>query len=142
MQEQIIIFLYSGGYKAVSSMKGSSILVVEDDGIIALRSQELLTKNGYSVPCPFSSGEDLLEYLARAPMPDLILMDIGLMGALNGIETAREVRRRYHIPVIFLTAYSNEQRVADAREISPYGYIIKPFVEHDLLKSIEKVLAE
>ncbi len=121
-------------------MDRPSILVVEDDGIIALRSQELLTKHGYNVPCPLASGEDAIEYLSTGPHPDLILMDIGLMGQMDGIATARAIRQKHDIPVIFLTAYSNENRMAEARQISPYGYVIKPFVEPELLSTIRKVI--
>jgi CheY-like chemotaxis protein len=123
-------------------MNDASILVVEDDGLIALRSQELLTKSGYIVPDLFASGEEVLEYLESAVLPDLILMDIGLSGVLNGIETARKVREKYDIPVIFLSAYSNDQRIADAKDVSPYGYIIKPFVEHQLLGCIRNALSQ
>lgn len=121
-------------------MKDASILVVEDDGIIALRSMELLSRQGYDVPSPLASGEETLDYLETSPRPDLILMDIGLMGRMDGIETARQVRSRYGIPVIFLSAYSNEQRIAEAKEISPYGYLIKPFVEQQLLAVVRDAL--
>jgi two-component system, response regulator PdtaR len=122
-------------------MNDASILVVEDDGLIALRSQELLTKSGYTVSDLFASGEEVLEYLESAILPDLILMDIGLAGTMNGIETARMVREKYDIPIIFLSAYSNDQRIAEAKDVSPYGYIIKPFVEHQLLGCIHDALA-
>jgi len=121
-------------------MERPQILVVEDDGIIALRSQELLIKSGYSVPCPLSTGEDALEYLRTEKKPDLILMDIGLMGELDGIATARKIREEYDIPIIFLSAYSNETRIAEAKKVYPCGYIIKPFVENELLSLIRKVL--
>ena len=121
-------------------MNDASILVVEDDGLIALRSQELLTKSGYTVADLFASGEEVLEYLECSILPDLILMDIGLSGTLNGIETARKVREKYDIPVIFLSAYSNDQRIAEAKDVSPYGYIIKPFVEPQLLGTIQDAL--
>ena len=121
-------------------MEQPQILVVEDDGIIALRSQELLSRSGYSVPCPLATGEDALEYIQNGKKPDLILMDIGLMGELDGIATARKVREKYDIPVIFLSAYSNESRIAEAKEVSPCGYIIKPFVENELLSLIQRAL--
>ena len=121
-------------------MNDASILVVEDDGLIALRSQELLTKSGFTVSDLFASGEEVLEYLESAILPDLILMDIGLAGTMNGIQTARMVREKYDIPVIFLSAYSNDQRIAEAKDVSPYGYIIKPFVENQLLGCIREAL--
>ncbi len=122
-------------------MKDASILIVEDDGIIALRSMELLAKHGYHLPCPLASGEDTLEYLETSPRPDLILMDIGLMGRMDGIETARRIRSRYDIPVIFITAYSTDTRMGEAKELSPAGYLIKPFVEQQLLAIVRNILA-
>ena len=123
-------------------MTKPSILVVEDDGLIALRSHELLTKQGYSVPEMFASGEDLLDHLDCSGPPDLILMDIGLDGKIDGIETARRVRERYNVPVIFLTSYSDDQRIARAKEVSPHGYIIKPFVERQLMEKIGAALEQ
>jgi two-component system, response regulator PdtaR len=113
-----------------------SILVVEDDAIIALNSYELLTKSGFTVPKIFASGEELLLHLDRSGPPDLILMDIGLAGKLDGIETARRVKKQYDIPVIFLTAYSDDKRIAEAWEISPNGYIVKPFIERQFIDVI------
>jgi len=67
-------------------------------------------------------------------------MDITLDGYLDGIETAREIRTRYAIPVIFLTAHSNSQIMSRAKEVSPCGYIVKPVMEKDLLEHIERAL--
>jgi CheY-like chemotaxis protein len=119
-----------------------SIFVVEDDALIALRNYELLTKSGYEVPQIFASGEDLLDHLERSEPPDLILMDIGLNGKIDGIETARRVRQRHNVPVIFLTAYIDEQRMMRAKEISPYGYIVKPVVERQLMEMIGVALRQ
>lgn len=123
-------------------MTNQSIFVVEDDALIALRNYELLTKSGYKVPEMFASGEDLLDYLEGSGVPDLILMDIGLSGKIDGIETARRVRERYNIPVIFLTAYIDDQRMVRAKEISPYGYIVKPVFERQLMEMIGAALRE
>ena len=90
----------------------------------------------------FASGEDLLDHLEMSDPPDLILMDIGLSGKIDGIETARRVRQRYNIPVIFLTAYIDEQRMIRAKEISPYGYIVKPVVERELIEMIGAALRQ
>jgi two-component system, cell cycle sensor histidine kinase and response regulator CckA len=119
-----------------------SILVAEDDAIIALRNYELLTRAGYMVPEMFASGEDLLDYLEGAELPDLILMDIGLNGEIDGIETARRVREQHDIPVIFVSSYVDEGRMTQDREISPYGYIVKPIVERQLMAMIGNALGQ
>jgi CheY-like chemotaxis protein len=120
-------------------MKGQ-ILVVEDEGLIALHYTEMLGHAGFEVPAPLPSGEAVLEYLAGAPHPDLILMDIGLAGSLNGIETARRVRRDRDIPVIFLTAYSDGSRLREMAEVSPCRHLVKPFTEQELVSAIQEVL--
>ena len=78
-------------------MTGQSILIVEDDGVIALRMQEMLTKSGYIVADPVAFGEDALEQIAEKH-PDLVLMDIELMGEIDGIETTRLIQERFEIP--------------------------------------------
>ena len=83
-------------------MTGETILVVEDDGLIALHLVELLEKAGYRVIDPACSGERALRTLERSPQPDLILMDIGLAGSLDGIETALQIRQKFLIPLIFV----------------------------------------
>jgi CheY-like chemotaxis protein len=123
-------------------MTEKTILIVEDEGLIALHLVELLTNAGYSVQDPVPSGEDALRQMERDPRPDLILMDITLDGPLDGIETARRVRERYPIPVIFLTAHSNDHITTRAKEVSPYGYIIKPVFEKDLLAHVEAALQQ
>lgn len=121
------------------TMTGESILIVEDDGVIALRIHELLTKAGYQVSDPVAFGEDAIELIARAP-PDLVLMDIELMGYIDGIETARQIRQRSDIPVIYLTAYADDRRLAQVKETAPYGYIVKPFMDRELLATIDMAL--
>jgi len=114
----------------------ASILIVEDEGLIALHITEILSNAGYSVGDPIPSGEEAIEYLAAFPAPDLILMDIGLAGSLTGIETARQIRARADIPVVFLTAYSDQARIREAEEVSPYGRLMKPFTDRDLLAAV------
>ncbi|WML68210.1 MAG: Protein-glutamate methylesterase/protein-glutamine glutaminase [Methanoregula sp. SKADARSKE-2] len=120
-------------------MTNESILIVEDDGVIALRMQELLIKTGYHAPDPVAFGEDALEQIARS-RPDLVLMDIELMGEIDGIETARLIQERFDIPVIYLTAYVDDHRLAKAKETTPYGYIVKPFMDRELMATIEMAL--
>ena len=114
------------------------ILIVEDEGLIALHLMEILTNAGYRVLEPVASGEEALRHLEERPPPDLILMDITLDGSLDGIETTRQIRKRHAIPVIFLTAHSNSQIISRAKEVSPCGYIVKPVMEKDLLEHVER----
>jgi|GEM_PF-738238 len=120
-------------------MTGESILIVEDDGVIALRMQEMLIKSGYRAPDPVAFGEDALEQIAGS-RPSLVLMDIELMGEIDGIETARLIQERFDIPVIYLTAYVDDHRLAKAKETTPYGYIVKPFMDRELLATIEMAI--
>jgi CheY-like chemotaxis protein len=121
-------------------MTAKSILIVEDEGLIALHLMEILTNAGYRILEPIASGEEALRHLEERSPPDLILMDITLDGSLDGIETARQIRKRYAIPVIFLTAHSNSLITARAKEVSPCGYIVKPVMEKDLLEHVERAL--
>jgi len=117
------------------------IQIVEDEGLIALHLTQMLKKAGYSVTDPFYSGEMALQALEKSPTPDLILMDIGLAGSLDGIETAKKIRHQYTIPIIFLTAYSDRSRIEQAKEISSsFAYLIKPVSNEDLLAAIRDAL--
>lgn len=124
----------------VFALKNPSILVVEDDGIIALSLLELLQKSGYDVPDPVASGEEVLEYLRKFPCPDLILMDITFAGGIDGIETARQIRQTSDIPVIFISAHSDGERRIRASKITHTGFIVKPFASRDVLSRIEELL--
>ena len=120
-------------------MAKTSILVVEDESIVAKDIQQSLKKLGYSVPSVENSGEDAID-AAGQHKPDLILMDIMLKGEISGIEAAQQIKNRYQIPVIFLTANADESTLSKAKVTEPYGYIIKPFKEIDLHTSIEMAL--
>ena len=122
-------------------MSGETILIVEDEGLIALHLTELLEKAGYRTTGPAYSGEMVLRDFEKSPLPDLILMDIALAGRLDGIQTARRIRERYPIPVIFLTAYSSQSRIDEAKEVSPFGYLMKPVMEDELFSAIDRALA-
>jgi DNA-binding response OmpR family regulator len=121
-------------------MTGEAVLIVEDEGIIALHLTELLEKAGYKIIGPEYSGETVVRMIETSP-PDLILMDVGLAGTIDGIETARQVRQRLPVPVIFLTAYFSERIRDRMREIAPEGYLTKPVMEAELLETIRKALA-
>jgi len=116
------------------------IMILEDEGLIALHIEEVLVHAGFEVVDIFPCGEDALAYLATSLAPDVILMDIGLAGTLNGIETARHIRDTADIPVIFLTAYNDQSHLAEAAEISPDGYLTKPFTPNDLITAVKAAL--
>ena len=122
-------------------MTGESILVVEDEGLIALHLTELLEKAGYRIIGPVYSGEKAVQKAGEPPVPDLILMDIKLAGTMDGIETARLIRQRFQVPVIFLTAYASERNVERIGEVAPEEYFTKPVAESDLLAAISRALA-
>jgi PAS domain S-box-containing protein len=113
-----------------------TVLVVEDDGIIALDIQETLTRLGYRVPVTVDCCEDALAAVDGVK-PDIVLMDIQLHGALDGIATASQIRIRADIPVVYLTSHSDDATLARAKETGPYGYLVKPFNERDLRTAIE-----
>lgn len=120
-------------------MSKTSVLVVEDESIVAKDIQQSLTKLGYNVLGTASTGEKAIA-LATELKPDVVLMDIMLKGNLTGIDAAAEIKKNEGIPVIFLTAYADEGTLAKAKVTEPYGYIIKPFKEIDLHTSIEMAL--
>ena len=120
-------------------MTGESILIVEDEGVIALKLKELLEKNGYRVSGTTAYGEDAVTMAEQNP-PDLICMDIGLMGKIDGIEAAGKIHGNANIPVIYLTSYSDDKRLARAKETAPYSYLVKPFNERELLASVAMAL--
>ncbi|NVO01484.1 MAG: response regulator [Bacteroidetes bacterium] len=115
------------------------ILIVEDESIVAKDIQNSLKKLGYIVPTIVSSGEKAIEEVEQT-RPDLILMDIMLKGEMTGIEAANVIRERFDVPVIFLTAYADDNTLNKAKISEPYGYIIKPFKEKELQTTIEMAI--
>ncbi len=115
------------------------ILVVEDENVVALDIQRDLIGFGYKVPATASSGEEAIEK-AAALRPDLVLMDIRLRGAIDGIEAVEEIRTRFNIPAIYLTAYADPATLGRARITGALGYLIKPFGERELHAAVEVAL--
>ncbi len=120
-------------------MAKTQILVVEDEHIVAKDIQLRLQGLGYHIPAVASSGEEALQK-AEETRPDLVLMDIRLKGTMNGVEAAEEVRRRFNIPVVYLTAYADSHTLHRAKVTEPFGYILKPFEERELYTCIEVAL--
>lgn len=120
-------------------MSKINVLVVEDESIVSKDIQYSLKKLGYNVVGAAATGERAIE-LAGEKNPDIILMDIMLKGNITGIEASAEIKDKYNIPIIFLTAYADENTLSKAKVTEPYAYIIKPFKEIDLHTSIEMAL--
>ena len=114
----------------------TKLLVVEDEGIVAKDIQIRLRNLGYEVVAVASSGEGAIQKAAETH-PDLVLMDIILKGEMDGIEAAEEIISRYDIPVVYLTAHTDEKTLQRAKITEPLGYILKPFGEKDLYGTIE-----
>ncbi len=117
----------------------AKILVTEDEGIVAADIEDRLRSLGYQVTATCSSGAEALQKIAETK-PDLVLMDIMIQGDMDGIETARHVREDFGIPVIFLTAYSDDATFERAKITEPFGYLLKPFEERELRTNIEMAL--
>jgi PAS domain S-box-containing protein len=122
-------------------MNAKKILVVEDEGIVARDIQNRLRHLGYEVPDIAFTGEEAVT-LAEKLNPDLILMDIMLNGEMDGIEAALKIRNRMNVPVIYLTAYSDENTLNRAKATDPYNYILKPFNDDDLRIGIDLAFAK
>jgi len=117
----------------------AKILVVEDDVIVANNLRDRLKGLGHTVCGLASSGEEALEEADRL-RPDLVLMDIKLRGALDGISASQEIRKRFDIPVIYLTGYADDATLQRAKLSEPYGYILKPFEVRETHTTIEMAL--
>ncbi len=120
-------------------MAKARVLVVEDEGIVARDIAMTLKSLGYAVPAITSSGEEAVKQAGEVH-PDLVLMDIRLKGDMDGIQAAEEIRTRFSIPVVYLTAYADNNTLQRAKITEPYGYILKPFQERELYTSIEIAL--
>lgn len=114
-------------------------MVVEDESITAKDIESSLKRLGYRVPHVAHSGEEALEKAASV-RPDLVLMDVRLKGKLDGIQTAEQLRRRFGIPVTYLTAYADDATLARAQAAAPFGYLLKPFNERELHATIQMAL--
>jgi two-component system, cell cycle sensor histidine kinase and response regulator CckA len=120
-------------------MNAASILVVEDESIVAANIEMRLQSLGYRVPAVVDSSHEALEMIS-AKRPDLVLMDIRITGQFDGITTAEMIRTRFAIPVIYLTAYTDDETLQRARHTEPYGYLLKPFDVNELRTAIELAL--
>ncbi len=115
-------------------------MVVEDEGVVSIDIRNMLKKAGYGIAAVAFQGEEAV-HKAEITKPDLVLMDIGLKGEIDGIEAAKKIRELFHIPVVFLTGFADESTIAKAKEVDPSGFIIKPINEEELRRILEQTLS-
>ena len=114
-------------------------MVVEDEAVVSLDIQNTLRNLEYQILCSASSGDEAVTK-AREYVPDVILMDIGIPGTMNGVGAAQVIRDELDIPVIFVTAWADDATLQQVKKVNPYGYIVKPFRDQDLRVAIELAL--
>lgn len=115
------------------------ILLVEDEAILALQIKETLRQMGYAITAICASGDSAIESVT-SDRPDLILLDINIQGEIDGIEVASRIRGRDEIPIIFMTAHSEDSTIMRARTVEPYGYLLKPVNNKELQIAVEVAL--
>jgi two-component system cell cycle sensor histidine kinase/response regulator CckA len=117
------------------------ILVVEDESIVALDIQKILSEMGHEVPSPVVNGKDCIESASQC-CPDLVLMDIRIRGDQDGIATATILRDRFDVPIVYLTAHADDETISRAKITAPFGYLLKPFKSAELKSVIEIALSK
>ena len=115
------------------------VLIVEDEPIVARDLKTLLGQLGY-LPVGHAREGALAIALAGELRPDLVLMDVQLAGAMDGITAAQAIREQFGLPVVFLTAFAEEDTIARAKLAEPFGYILKPFSEQELQTTLQMAL--
>lgn len=116
-------------------MAGEKIVIIEDEGVVALNLQSRLEAANYAVTGVADSAKTAIS-LVETTIPDLVLMDIRLKGNQTGIDLAQEIRDRWDIPIVFLTGYSDADTLRLVQDADPYGYLIKPFDSTELYSTI------
>jgi CheY-like chemotaxis protein len=122
-------------------MSNPTILIVEDEAIISKDIANRLRRLGYAVVGATDTGEKAIE-IARRLRPSLVLMDIRLAGAMDGVIAADTIRKECQLPVVFMTAYSDKATIQRAGQVQAFGYIMKPFDDRELHVQIEMSLSK
>ncbi len=121
-------------------MNDKNIIIVEDKAIIALDIKTYLTRNGYSNTLFFLSGDKAMEYINKNK-PDLALIDVILHSDIDGIELAKELKKK-SVPFIFVSAFSNPHQYEEAISLNPAAVFIKPISHREILFKIKQILKE
>ena len=117
-------------------MQQKKIYIVEDAELVLMALRKMLEGMGYLVAGSARTGQEAIDYCIKSP-PDLILMDVRLPGTLSGIDVSREIHKKVNIPIIYTTAYSDREVIEEVQRSYPFGFVIKPYRERDLLVAIE-----
>ncbi len=120
-------------------MSAKKIYIVEDDRLVAADLASILIRLNYTVAGESFTGEEAIKEVIRL-QPNLALIDIGLEGEIDGIEATRQIHEAGDIPVVYVTAYTDQETLERAKITEPFGYVLKPFDEHELQATIEKAL--
>lgn len=115
------------------------ILVVEDEAMIALDIAAILKETGYDVVSLAATGEAALRTAARRA-PALALVDVALRGAIDGVETARQLQARHGVPILFVSAHSDPDTLARMQALRPAGHLSKPFEARQLQQAVAAAL--
>jgi DNA-binding NarL/FixJ family response regulator len=113
-----------------------TVMIVEDESILAMYVEYRLKKKGFSVLEPVATGEDAIA-LAQVSKPDVIIMDIRLAGNIDGIEASKEICKCYHCNIIFATGYSDDNIRSKAMSLKPLAYLIKPYQMKELISLVD-----
>ncbi|MGD2145656.1 MAG: GAF domain-containing protein [Anaerolineae bacterium] len=120
-------------------MSKAKILIVEDESIIALDIKDQMLRHGYEVVGAVGTGEEAIR-VAEGTQPDLVLMDVRLGGPIDGLEAARQLHQRFGTPVVYITAFADEETLQRATQTAPFGYITKPVDGRELRLTVEVAL--
>ena len=120
-------------------MRDATIFIVEDDAILALNLRGIISHMGYTVAGSCATGEKAIAFLSKQSV-DLVIMDIELAGTMNGIAAAETIRTMRDVPIVFLTGFSQDPYLEQAKIAAPYGYLVKPGPERELAATLEMAL--
>ncbi len=129
------------GAKKTMSDEPVHVLVVDDEVIILNQLEEILEENGYAVVGKATSGADAIQAATKIK-PDIVLMDIVMPGEIDGIEACNTIQSITECPVVLVTAYGDDQTLRKAKNVKPYGYIVKPYQNEQIRATIEIALAK
>ena len=117
------------------------ILIADDEWVTRVEIEEMLTNLGYEVVGQAETGAEAID-MTRSLEPDLIVMDVMMPGEMNGIDAARVIKAELGTPIIFITGYGDPEYIEAAKEIAPFGYVMKPFDEKEIHAAVEIALSK